>query len=127
LWPARSAIDIPFLKTRHNQCLGTRHNQIDHFRSQRQPPDLFSTHVYSIKGSDWAGAFGNLSERVPVFAAELGGDDTNSEIDFIERLIKFLQDREIGWAAWSWFNKPLLINRYAATRYGRIIHESLTT
>jgi endoglucanase len=88
---------------------------------------VYSTHVYSIKGSDWAGAFGNLSERVPVFAAELGGDDTNSEIDFIERLIKFLQDREIGWAAWSWFNKPLLINRYAATRYGRIIHESLTT
>lgn len=90
------------------------------------PNVVYSTHVYPDKGNDWAGAFGDVSEQVPVFAAELGPKVNDPEIDFVQKLIEFLKDREIGWAAWSWFNEPLLINRYAATPYGAIIRRSLT-
>ena len=91
------------------------------------PNVVYSTHVYPDKGNDWAGAFGDLSASVPVFAAELGPKKENSEVAFVQQLIAFLTDREIGWAAWSWFNEPFLIDRYAATPFGAIVRKSLTT
>jgi endoglucanase len=86
---------------------------------------VYSSHVYSNKGTDWAAAFGNLAETAPVFVAEFGGPDTPAGLDFVSRLIAYLQQRGIGWTAWSWFNEPFLVNRYAPTKFGALVRQQL--
>ena len=95
------------------------------------PMDLFnvvySSHAYSNKDTDWAAAFGNLSETEPVFVAEFGGQDTPAGLDFVSKLIAYLEQREIGWTAWSWFNEPFLVNRYAPTKFGALVRQKLVS
>ena len=86
---------------------------------------VYSSHVYSNKGTDWANAFGNLAETVPVFVGEFGGEDTPDDLDFVSKLVAYLQARDIGWAAWSWFNDPFLVNRYAPTEFGSLVRHQL--
>jgi endoglucanase len=86
---------------------------------------VYSSHVYRSRGTDWAGAFGNLAETAPVFVCEFGGEDTRKDLDFVSKLVVYLQQREIGWTAWSWFNDPLLITRYAPTKFGALVREEL--
>lgn len=86
---------------------------------------VYSSHVYSNKGTDWAGAFGNLAETAPVFVGEFGGQDTPGDLEFVRRLIGYLQQRGIGWTAWSWFNQPFLVNRYAPTKFGALVKRQL--
>ena len=86
---------------------------------------VYSSHVYSNKGMDWAGAFGRLAEAAPVFVGEFGGADTPGELDFVSRLTAYLQQLGIGWTAWSWFNDPLLVNRYAPTQFGMLVRQQL--
>ena len=87
---------------------------------------VYSTHIYPNKGTDWGGAFGDLSASAPVFAGELGGADTPSELDYVRRLLDYLQQREIGFAAWSWFNEPFLVSRFAPTRFGQLVQQNLS-
>ena len=87
---------------------------------------VYSSHIYPNKGTDWDGAFGKLAESVPVFAGELGGADTASELDYVRRLLDYLQQREIGFAAWSWFNEPFLVNRFSPTRFGQLVQQNLS-
>jgi endoglucanase len=86
---------------------------------------VYSSHVYSNKGTDWADAFGNLAETVPVFVGEFGGADTSGDLDFVSKLLAYLQARGIGWTAWSWFNDPFLVNRYAPTKFGALVRQRL--
>jgi endoglucanase len=86
---------------------------------------VYSTHVYFSRGADWAGAFGNLAETTPIFAGELGGEDTPGDLGFVRKLIAYLEQREIGWTAWSWFNDPLLVTRYAPTKFGALVRQKL--
>jgi endoglucanase len=86
---------------------------------------VYSSHVYSDKGMNWPDAFGNLSQTVPVFVGEFGADDTPAGLDFIRRLGEYVRQLGIGWAAWSWYDKPFLINRYAATQFGDIVRQQL--
>jgi endoglucanase len=88
---------------------------------------VYSSHVYSNKGTDWAKAFGNLAETQPVFVGEFGGEDTPDDLDFVSKLVAYLQDRDIGWTAWSWFNDPFLVNRYAPTKFGSLVRGQLAT
>jgi endoglucanase len=85
------------------------------------PNVVYATHVYLEKGNDWPEAFGNLSASVPVFAGEFGGVD----LDFGRRLTQYMEELGIGWAAWSWFNDPLLIARYAPTPFGDLVRRTL--
>ena len=87
---------------------------------------VYSTHVYSNKGNDWTTAFGDLSRSVPVFVGEFGVTNNRSDLKFGRRLTRYLRDLEIGWAAWSWFNEPFLVNRYAATPFGELVREELS-
>jgi endoglucanase len=87
---------------------------------------VYSTHVYANKGDDWAGAFGGLSQSAPVFVGEFGGMNTPSDLDFGKRLIPYLEELGVGWAAWSWSNEPFLVTRYAATAFGELVREQLT-
>jgi aryl-phospho-beta-D-glucosidase BglC (GH1 family) len=87
---------------------------------------VYSTHVYPARGNEWSEAFGNLSKSAPVFAGEFGGNDTPGDLDFIQRLIRYLGDLEIGWTAWSWSDNPFLVTRYAPTAFGELVRQTLT-
>ena len=89
------------------------------------PNVVYSSHVYSNKGDLWSGAFGDLSTTVPVFLGEFGGQDTAADLDFVSRLIAYASGLRIGWTAWSWFNEPFLVDRYAPTQFGRLVRQSL--
>jgi len=86
---------------------------------------VYSSHVYPNKGNDWDNVFGDLSASVPVFAGELGGTESPGELDYVRRLLDYLKQKEIGFAAWSWIDQPTLIARYAPTAFGQIIRQSL--
>ena len=86
---------------------------------------VYSTHVYPNKGDDWDGAFGELSETVPVFAGELGGTEAPDELDYVGRLLDYLEQKQIGWAAWSWIDDPKLVTRYAPTAFGELVRDGL--
>ncbi|HTM15249.1 MAG TPA: cellulase family glycosylhydrolase [Terracidiphilus sp.] len=86
---------------------------------------IYSTHVYPNKGTDWDNVFGDLSESVPVFAGELGGTDSPEELEYVRRLLDYLQQKEIGFTAWSWIDQPNLITRYTPTAFGQLIQRSL--
>ncbi len=86
---------------------------------------VYSTHVYPNKGDDWPEVFGNLSKSVPVFVGEFGGNDSPGHLDYIQRLIRYLGDLEIGWTAWSWSDTPFLVARYAPTGFGELVRQTL--
>jgi hypothetical protein len=89
------------------------------------PNVVYSSHVYTNKGDDWPDAFGDLSRTVPVFLGEFGGEDTPEDLDFCRRLLVYAQNLGIGWAAWSWFNRPFLVSRYTTTQFGEIVRREL--
>ena len=86
---------------------------------------VYSTHVYPNKGTDWTEAFGNLSKSVPVFAGEFGSSDTAGDLDFVQRLIQYMEELNIGWTAWSWSDSPFLVDRYIPTAFGRVVQQAL--
>jgi len=88
------------------------------------PNLVYSTHVYPVRGSDWPGAFGHLAAKVPVFAGEWGG--TESDLKWGRKLAAYFDSLQMGWTAWSWHNVPLIVQRYAPTSFGRIIRANLS-
>ena len=88
------------------------------------PNLVYSTHVYPTRGSDWQGAFGHLANRVPVFAGEWGGAE--SDLKWGQKLAGYFDSLQVGWTAWSWHNAPLVVQRYAPTSFGRIVRASLS-
>ena len=87
---------------------------------------VYSTHVYPNKGTNWAGAFGNLSKSRPVFVGEFGGSDTAGDLEFVQSLMRYTAELEIGWAAWSWSNEPFLVTRYVPTAFGEAVRQRLS-
>ena len=88
---------------------------------------VYSTHIYPNKGTDWDNVFGDLSESAPIFAGEIGGTDSPQELDYVRRLLDYLQQKQIGFAAWSWIDQPNLVTRYTPTAFGQLIRQSLTS
>jgi len=86
---------------------------------------VYSTHVYPNKGNNWDDVFGDLSDSVPVFAGELGGAESRDELEYVRRLLDYLQRKQIGFAAWSWIDQPTLITRYAPTAFGQLVRQNL--
>jgi hypothetical protein len=86
---------------------------------------VYSSHVYPNKGKNWAEAFGNLSQSRPVFVGEFGGSDTPGDLDFVRSLMRYMEELEIGWTAWSWSNEPFLVTRYIPTAFGQAVMEKL--
>lgn len=86
---------------------------------------VYSTHVYPNKGEKWEDNFGNLSKVVPVFAGEFGGSESSKDIDFVQRLLTYMEDLGMGWAAWSWSNEPFLVSRYMPTAFGDAVRRRL--
>ena len=86
---------------------------------------VYSTHVYPNKGNDWPEAFGYLSKTAPVFAGEFGAGDTADDLDFLQRLLLYMEELEMGWTAWSWSNQPFLVTRYVPTGFGELVRQKL--
>jgi hypothetical protein len=92
---------------------------------------VYSTHVYRNKGedaADWDRAFGFLAESHPVFAGELGGGA--EDLEWGQKLLDYLEERSIGWAAWSWSDAPYLLTSrlttdYTPSEFGRVIQRAL--
>jgi aryl-phospho-beta-D-glucosidase BglC (GH1 family) len=88
------------------------------------PHLVYSTHVYPVKGSRWAEAFGHLANQVPVFAGEWGGAE--SDLEWGKKLVDYFDELQMGWAAWSWYNAPRIVERYTPTPFGRIVRARLS-
>ncbi len=85
---------------------------------------VYSTHVYRNKGKRWDESFGRLSATHPVFAGEWGGGP--EDVAWGERLAAYLMERGIGWTAWSWSDKPRLMDaEYRPTAFGRVVKKAL--
>jgi endoglucanase len=89
------------------------------------PNVVYSTHVYANKTESWPEAFGNLAAAAPVFVGEFGGTGTPADLDFGRRLLLYMRELQVGWAAWSWSNEPFLVAHYAVTRFGQIVQQQL--
>jgi endoglucanase len=88
-----------------------------------RPNLVYSTHVYSNKGTQWEQCFGALSRTHPVFAGEWGGPD--NEVDWGRRLSAYFDQIGIGWTTWSWTDWPNLMTRYQPTRFGELVRSAL--
>jgi endoglucanase len=87
---------------------------------------VYSTHVYPAKRLSWDKAFGELAEVAPVFVGEWGGGD--EDLAWGQRLLTYLEQRHIGWTAWSWSDRPRLIETstdYTPTRFGALVKAAL--
>jgi len=89
---------------------------------------VYSTHVYPGKGRDWHAAFGHLCCDVPVFAGEWGGG--TEDIEWGRELLAYMAARNMGWTAWSWSDKPRLVERsesgeYQPTEFGLLVKDAL--
>jgi endoglucanase len=87
---------------------------------------VYSSHVYPNKGNGWVVAFGNLSRSAPVFVGEFGGSESPGDLDFVRRLMRYMEELEIGWTAWSWSNEPFLVTRYVPTAFGEAVRRGLS-
>jgi aryl-phospho-beta-D-glucosidase BglC (GH1 family) len=84
-----------------------------------RPDIVYSTHVYRNKGNNWEDAFGRLAAAYPVFAGEWGGED--HDVAWGRELADYFDQLGMGWAAWSWSDRPHVVRRYAATAFGELV------
>ncbi len=87
---------------------------------------VYSSHAYPNKRKSWDRAFGQLSRTHPVFVAEWGGGDAH--VDWGRELLRYLDERSIGWTAWSWSDRPHLIRKegpFEPTAFGSVVRASL--
>jgi aryl-phospho-beta-D-glucosidase BglC (GH1 family) len=87
---------------------------------------IYSSHVYPHKHHDWHGKFGHLAEHAPVLVAEFGGCDEDVEWGY--RLLSYMEESKMSWAAWSWADRPLLVQRelsYRPTAFGHLVRAAL--
>ncbi len=96
------------------------------FPASDLPDVVYSSHVYPGKTRSWRSAFGRLSRQAPVFIAEYGG--TEEDLSWGQKLLDYLDDLDIGWAAWSWSDRPHLVrsaNGYEPTPFGELVRDGL--
>ena len=87
------------------------------------PNVVYSTHVYKKWGPDWDGAFGERARVDPVFAGEWGC--WNGELEWGRNVLDYLGAAGIGWAAWSWSDRPRLMVEGETTDYGELVSAEL--
>ena len=94
---------------------------------------VYSIHFYPKWGAldEWDKKWGNFSEQVPVFLGEFGGDAAETasgdEIEWGKQLIRYSDQKDIGWTSWSWSDYPFLTynDRRTPTEFGLIVQEAL--
>ena len=87
---------------------------------------IYSSHVYPNKRLSWDRAFGNIARAQPVFIAELGG--THLDLHWGTKLLRYLDELNLGWTAWSWTDHPRLVTdsvSFDPTPFGHLICQNL--
>jgi endoglucanase len=76
----------------------------------------------------WDRAFGTLAASAPVCVTEFGGGPEH--LEWGRRLLDYLEDRGIGWLAWSWSDAPRLVTAETPKRptaFGALVRTALET
>ncbi len=88
---------------------------------------VYATHPYPFKGEPWAWDkyFGTFADSYPVLAGEFGGEDTN--LEWGRQIIRYFNEKQIGWTAWSWVDNPRLTqdDRRTPTKFGKLVRTAL--
>ncbi len=97
------------------------------------PNVVYDTHPFDYAGKqpgDWTQAFGQLSQQVPVIAAEFGG--YNCQTNYISTAIDYFKAHKMSWLAWGWdiapCSSPSLIKDWDGTPivpYGSYIEQQM--
>ena len=97
------------------------------------PNVVYDTHPFDYAGkqpADWTQAFGQLSQQVPVIAAEFGG--YNCQTNYISTAIDYFKAHKMSWLAWGWdiapCSSPSLIKDWNGTPivpYGSYIQQQM--
>ncbi|WP_411553864.1 glycoside hydrolase family 5 protein [Paenibacillus lautus] len=82
------------------------------FASDQLKNTVFSIHMYEYAGKDAATVKTNmddvLNKGLPLIIGEFGGYHQGADVDEIA-IMKYGQQKEVGWLAWSWYgNNPEL-------------------
>ena len=48
------------------------------------------------------------------------------DLDVIRELLDFLDEKQLGWCAWSWRDWPALVDDHGPTPFGRLIRGRLS-
>jgi hypothetical protein len=89
---------------------------------------VYSAHVYPWLGGlrEWDIHFGQYVDKFPIFIGEFGG--TNNDVIWGKQLLSYLNNKQLGWTAWSWVDAPFLTNqidRRTPTPFGQIVKDML--
>ena len=88
---------------------------------------VYSSHPYPFKAEPWAWAkyFGDVADKYPVFIGEFGGE--SSHLQWGRELLAFMDDKKLGWTAWSWSNYTYLTqdDRRTPTEFGQLVLNAL--
>ncbi len=84
---------------------------------------IYSTHVYPWMSQDWWSHFGHKAGEAPLFAGEFGGGP--DDLAWGRKLLAYMRELGMGWAAWSWRDKPHLQHQGIPTEFGDLVLEAL--
>jgi hypothetical protein len=88
---------------------------------------VYSTHPYPFKAEPWAWDkyFGQYVGKIPVFAGEFGGGD--SDLEWGRKILDYFSAKKMGWTSWSWSNEPYLTlnDRRTPTAFGKLVQAAL--
>lgn len=93
------------------------------------PNVVYSAHVYPDRPHwEWIDRFGFAGIETPLFIGEWGGGD--QDVEWGARLLDFVEGRSCGWTAWSWADRPHLVQstpagRYTPTRFGEFVQSAM--
>jgi endoglucanase len=86
---------------------------------------IYSAHIYPDRPHwQWRDRFGFAGVDRPLFIGEWGG--TDEDVEWGARLLNFIKGRTCGWTAWSWVDRPHLVQNarngdYTPTRFGELV------
>jgi len=89
---------------------------------------VYSFHIYPwfSNANQFDALIGDYSDQIPIFVGEFGGYGEN--INWGKQLISYLDEKTLGWTAWSWVDDPHLtqqMDRQTPTEFGNLVRELL--
>jgi endoglucanase len=94
-----------------------------------RPNIVYSAHVYPNRSPAlWQRRFGHIGRLHPLFIGEWGGE--TKDLNWGRRLRRFLAENSCGWTAWSWVDRPFLVEDarradYRPTPFGALVKQAL--
>jgi hypothetical protein len=83
---------------------------------------VHAAHLYPYPGRSTRAAWERATSVAPVVVAEVGPVD---DLAVMEELFDFLDEKGLGWAAWSWRDRPALTDATGITPWGELVRRRL--